>query len=146
MKIESLDEEIQPQKKTEISAIKHQWESLQRDLSKLEKDLIEKQSNYKNNERTIRENDSVCKKLTRFIEDLERNISKSKHRREEVVQLVRQFRRDYELKKEQVKSVLQSLRDMDDGKEVNLQKSVGLQEQMVEVKKNMGQYETKLKS
>ena len=59
MEIDRLDEEIQNQKKTEISHIKMQWQSLQSDLGQLEKDLIEKQSNYKNNERTIRENDSV---------------------------------------------------------------------------------------
>lgn len=98
--IESLDDEIQSQKKTEISQIKLQWESLQKDLSSLEKSLIEKQSSFKNNERTIRENDSVQKKLSRFIDDLQRNIYKNKYWREEVIALVKQFRRDYELKKE----------------------------------------------
>ena len=62
---------------------------MQKDLSKLEKDLIEKQSNYKNNEGTIRENESVQKKLTRFIEDLNRNIGKNKKRKDEVQTLVR---------------------------------------------------------
>ena len=40
--------------------------------------------------------------------------------------LVTQFRREYELKKEQVKSCLQTLRDMDDGKDIDVSKSVGL--------------------
>jgi hypothetical protein len=37
------------------------------------------------------------------VEDLVRNIAKNKKRREEVMNMVRQFKREYELKKEQVK-------------------------------------------
>lgn len=92
----------------------------------MEKDLIERQSNYKQNEKGIRENESVQKKLGRFVEDLQRNILKNKKRREECMGLVTQFRREYELKKEQVKSCLQTLRDMDDGKDIDVSKSVGL--------------------
>ena len=54
-----------------------QWQALQTDLAQLEKDLIEKQSNFRNNERMIRENEAVQKKLIRFTEDLRRNIAKN---------------------------------------------------------------------
>ena len=40
--IDRLEDEIQHQKKTEIAHIKMQWQSLQKDLGDLEKDLIEK--------------------------------------------------------------------------------------------------------
>ena len=59
--------------------------------------------------------------------------------------LVTQFRREYELKKEQVKSCLQTLRDMDDGKDIDVSKSVGLQEQLTENNKNMEKNEVKQK-
>ena len=42
--------------------------------------------------------------------------------------MVRQFKREYELKKEQVKQVLATLKDMDSGKEINLEQSVGLKD------------------
>ena len=47
------------------------------DLVKLEKELIEKQSNHKNNERSILENELVQKKLKRFVEDLKRQQTKN---------------------------------------------------------------------
>ena len=41
--------------------------------------------------------------------------------------------------------MLQSLRDMDDGKEINLEKSVGLSDQLVETQKNLESTNQKLK-
>ena len=70
------------------------------DLVKLEKELIEKQSNHKNNERSILENELVQKKLKRFVEDLKRQQTKNQKRREEVQTTIGQFRREFELKKE----------------------------------------------
>jgi hypothetical protein len=73
---------------------------LQKDLGRIEKDLIDKSSNLKNVEKNIKDNDNVEKKLTRYMEDLKRNIEKNKKRRDEVMTVVRKFRREYELKKE----------------------------------------------
>jgi hypothetical protein len=82
----------------------------------------------KNNERTLKENESVQKKLLRFIDELTRSIAKNKLRRTEVIELTKKYRREYEMKKEQAKSVLQSLRELDEGKELNLAHSVGLKD------------------
>ena len=59
--------------------------------------------------------------------------------------LVTQFRREYELKKEMVKTCLSTLRDMDDGKDIDVSKNVGLQEQLAENNKNMAANENKQK-
>ena len=46
------------------------------------------------------------KKLSRYIDDLHRNFDKNKKRREEVMLLVRKFKREYDLKKEQIKQIV----------------------------------------
>ncbi len=76
----------------------------------------------------MKENESVQKKLLRFIDELTRSIAKNKLRRTEVIELTKKYRREYEMKKEQAKSVLQSLRELDEGKELNLAHSVGLKD------------------
>ena len=48
------------------------------------------------------------------------------------------------MKKDQVKQVLATLRDMDDGREVNLETSVGLKEQVIEAQKNLEAYRVAL--
>lgn len=63
MEIERLDEEIQTAKRNEIQHIKNQWDVLQKDLSRLEKDLVDKNSSMKNVEKNIKDNDNVEKKL-----------------------------------------------------------------------------------
>lgn len=54
----------------------------------------------KNVEKNMKDNDNVEKKLSRYMDDLKRNIEKNKKRRDEVMTIVRKFRREYELKKE----------------------------------------------
>ena len=76
---------------------------MQKDMIRLDKDLVEKQATLKNLEKNLKDNENVQKKLSRYIDDLQRNFEKNKKRREEVMLLVRKFKREYDLKKEQIK-------------------------------------------
>ena len=73
---------------------------------RLDKDLVEKQATLKNLEKNLKDNENVQKKLSRYIDDLQRNFEKNKKRREEVMLLVRKFKREYDLKKEQIKQIV----------------------------------------
>lgn len=104
--LDRLDEEIQNAKKNDISQIKQQWDVMQKDMLRLEKDLVEKQATLKNVEKTVKDNDNVQKKLSRYMEELKRDIEKNRKRKDEVLILVRKYKREYDLKKEQLKSVI----------------------------------------
>ena len=43
--------------------------------------------------------------------------------------LVRKYKREYDLKKEQLKQIVQSLRDINEGKDISIQDGVGLKVQ-----------------
>jgi phage shock protein A len=75
-------------------------------MVRLDKDLVEKQATLKNLEKNLKDNENVQKKLSRYIDDLQRNFEKNKKRREEVMLLVRKFKREYDLKKEQIKQIV----------------------------------------
>jgi flagellar biosynthesis chaperone FliJ len=79
---------------------------MQKDMVRLDKDLVEKQATLKNLEKNLKDNENVQKKLSRYIDDLQRNFEKNKKRREEVMLLVRKFKREYDLKKEQIKQIV----------------------------------------
>ena len=79
---------------------------MQKDMVRLDKDLVEKQATLKNLEKNLKDNENVQKKLSRYIDDLQRNFEKNKKRREEVMLLVRKFKREYNLKKEQIKQIV----------------------------------------
>lgn len=68
--IDKFDGQINESKKNEIAAIKTEWDTLSKDLGKLDKDLIDKQSTLKNVDKQVKESDAVQKKLARFIEDM----------------------------------------------------------------------------
>lgn len=52
--------------------------------------------------------------------------------------LVRKFKREYDLKKEQIKQIVQSLRDINEGKDISIEEGVGLKiQQLNETKKNL---------
>ena len=80
----------------------------------------------KNLEKNLKDNENVQKKLSRYIDDLYRNFEKNKKRREEVMLLVRKYKREYDLKKEQLKQIVQSLRDINEGKDISIEEGVGL--------------------
>jgi hypothetical protein len=40
--------------------------------------------------------------------------------------LVRKYKREYDLKKEQLKQIVQSLRDINEGKDISIEEGVGL--------------------
>lgn len=71
------------------------------------------------------------------MDDLKRNIEKNKKKRDEVMTIVRKLRREYELKKEQLKQVLQSIRNLEEGKDIDIDEGVGLRDQLNENKKNI---------
>jgi septal ring factor EnvC (AmiA/AmiB activator) len=98
--LENLEEEIQAAKRNDITTIRQQWDTMQKDMVRLDKDLVEKQATLKNLEKTLKYNENVQMKLSRYIDDLQRNFEKNKKRREEVMILVRKFKREYDLKKE----------------------------------------------
>ncbi|CDW78995.1 structural maintenance of chromosomes protein 2-1-like [Stylonychia lemnae] len=135
--IQFLDNEIQQSKRNDITHIKVQWDTMQKDMLRLEKDLVDKQATAKNVEKTLKDNENVQKKLNRYMEELKRNIEKNKKRRDEVMTLVRKYRREYDLKKEQLKQVIQGLRDLNEGKDIAIDEGVGLRDQMNETKKNL---------
>lgn len=68
----------------------------------------------------MRDNDHAQKKLKRFKDELVRNLDKHSKKLVELQEMVKKFRREYEMKKEQVKSVLGSLKDIDNGKKLNV--------------------------
>ncbi len=43
--------------------------------------------------------------------------------------LVRKYKREYDLKKEQLKQIVQSLRDINEGKDISIEDGVGLKVQ-----------------
>lgn len=102
---------------------------MQKDMVRLDKDLIDKQASFKNFEKNLKDNENVQKKLSRYIDDLNRNFDKNKKRREEVMLLVRKYKREYDLKKEQLKQIIQSLRDINDGKDITIEDGVCLKVQ-----------------
>lgn len=104
--IDSLDEEIQAAKRSDIQTIRQQWDIIQKDVARLDKDVMEKQAHLKNTEKNIKDNEMVQKKLSRYIDDLARNFDKNKKRREEVMLLVRKYKREYDLKREQLKQLV----------------------------------------
>lgn len=73
---------------------------MQKDMIRLDKELVDKQATLKNLEKNLKDNENVQKKLSRYIDDLYRNFEKNKKRREEVMLLVRKYKREYDLKKE----------------------------------------------
>ena len=79
---------------------------MQKDMIRLDKDLVDKQATLKNLEKNLKDNENVQKKLSRYIDDLYRNFEKNKKRREEVMLLVRKYKREYDLKKEQLKQIV----------------------------------------
>jgi flagellar biosynthesis chaperone FliJ len=99
---------------------------MQKDMIRLDKDLVDKQATLKNLEKNLKDNENVQKKLSRYIDDLYRNFEKNKKRREEVMLLVRKYKREYDLKKEQLKQIVQSLRDINEGKDISIEEGVGL--------------------
>ena len=102
---------------------------MQKDMIRLDKDLVDKQATLKNLEKNLKDNENVQKKLSRYIDDLYRNFEKNKKRREEVMLLVRKYKREYDLKKEQLKQIVQSLRDINEGKDISIEEGVGLKVQ-----------------
>lgn len=111
---------------------------MQKDMIRLDKDLVDKQATLKNLEKNLKDNENVQKKLSRYIDDLYRNFEKNKKRREEVMLLVRKYKREYDLKKEQLKQIVQSLRDINEGKDISMEDGVGLKvQQLNETKKNL---------
>jgi flagellar biosynthesis chaperone FliJ len=102
---------------------------MQKDMIRLDKDLVDKQATLKNLEKNLKDNENVQKKLSRYIDDLYRNFEKNKKRREEVMLLVRKYKREYDLKKEQLKQIVQSLRDINEGKDISMEDGVGLKVQ-----------------
>lgn len=75
--------------------------------------------------------------MTRFVDDLQRNLDKNKKRREESIANVRKLKREYELKKERQKEYSKNLKDIDEGREVEIEACSGLNEQMAELRKNI---------
>jgi len=57
--VERYDQHINESKKNEIAAIKQEWDVLSKDLGKLDKDLVDKQSTLKNVEKQVKESDAV---------------------------------------------------------------------------------------
>ena len=136
--LDIIEEEIQAAKRNDITTIRQQWDTMQKDMVRLDKDLVEKQATLKNLEKNLKDNENVQKKLSRYIDDLQRNFEKNKKRREEVMLLVRKFKREYDLKKEQIKQIVQSLRDINEGKDISIEEGVGLKiQQLNETKKNL---------
>lgn len=129
IEIDAVEEEIQTAKKNDISTIRNQWDIMQKDMIRLDKDLVDKQATLKNLEKNLKDNENVQKKLSRYIDDLYRNFEKNKKRREEVMLLVRKYKREYDLKKEQLKQIVQSLRDINEGKDISIEEGVGLKVQ-----------------
>ena len=115
-------------------------------MKKLEKDLIDKQSTVKNVDKQIRDSEVIQKKLTRFVDDLQRNLDKNKKRREEAITNVRKLKREYELKRERQKEYVKSLMDIDQGKEIEIEACSGLNEQMAELRKNIEHNQTEIKT
>jgi chromosome segregation ATPase len=97
-------------------------------MSRLEKDLTDKSSVLRNVEKTIKDNDNVEKKLSRYMEDLKRNIERNKKKREEVMTVVRKYKREYDMKKDQIKSISQNIKNMEEGKDVDIDEGVGLKD------------------
>ncbi|TNV87762.1 hypothetical protein FGO68_gene16265 [Halteria grandinella] len=136
--IDALEDEIQAAKRNDISQIRAQWDVMQKDMVRLDKDLVEKQATLKNLEKNLRDNENVQKKLTRYIDDLMRGFDKNKKRREEVMLLVRKYKREYDLKKEQLKQIMQAVRDLNEGKDIAIDEGVQLKHQQLnETKKNL---------
>ena len=109
---------------------------MQKDMATLEKDLIEKHGNAKNVEKTLKDNENVQKRLNRYMEELKRTMDKNRKQRDEKMTLVRKSRREFDLKKEQLKQVIQSLQDLQNGKDIAIDEGVGLRDQLNETKKN----------
>ena len=109
---------------------------MQKDMATLEKDLIEKHGNAKNVEKTLKDNENVQKRLNRYMEELKRTMDKNRKQRDEKMTLVRKYRREFDLKKEQLKQVIQSLQDLQNGKDIAIDEGVGLRDQLNETKKN----------
>ena len=145
VEVERFDHQINDAKKNQIQSIKAEWDVLSTDMKKLEKDLIDKQSTVKNVDKQIRDSEAVQKKLSRFVEDLQRNLDKNKKRREEAIANVRKLKREYELKRERQKEYSKNLKDIDAGKEVEIEACSGLNEQMAELRKNIEVSSTELK-
>lgn len=107
-------------------------------MARLDKDVMEKQAHLKNTEKNIKDNEMVQKKLSRYIDDLTRNFDKNKKRREEVMLLVRKYKREYDLKREQLKQLVQNLRDINEGKDIAIEEGIALKVvQLNEAKKNL---------
>eukprot|EP00347_Sterkiella_histriomuscorum_P002020 403369782 len=143
--IQFLDNEIQQGKRNDITHIKVQWDTMQKDNLRLEKDLVDKQGTLKNVEKTLADNERTQKKLTRYMDELRRTIDKNRKRRDEVNIMIRKLRREYDLKKENLKQVVQSIKDLNDGKDISIDDGVGLRDQLNETQKNLETTLTEIK-
>jgi len=86
-------------------------------------------------EKTLRENEQVQKKLSKYIEELTRAIEKNRRNKEEVRAMVEKLKRQYEVKKEQMKQARNNLKQMEEGKEVCFEDEGGA-DQLQEAKQN----------